>query len=422
MNLFPLSAVAVLAFVPSLLGVFQFDDYNVIVNSPEVQSWQALADGLGSSVRPVLKASYALNWTLGLGVVGFHLVNIAVHALNAVLVYQIGRRLTPHSGAALAAALLFALHPVQVEAVTYISGRSSSLMASFYLAALLVYLRGGHWALSSLFFVLAAATKETALTLPAALLLCEIVRSTRWKEIVRRQAAHWCLLVAGLAFVLLNERYFDLIAFGFTRRDVADNLLTQVGAISYLAGRLIGLHGASIDPALPVLTQWSGALALQAVLLGALLALGVANLRARPWIAFGVLWFFLQLAPTNSIVPRLDVANDRQLYLASWGLFFAISVQVARLRLPRRLAMASAGGLLVILAGASVLRQLDYRSEIALWEADVRAVPWNARAHNNLGYAYQQAGRLDAARDAYQAALTVDPSHTKARFNLLLLD
>jgi Flp pilus assembly protein TadD len=51
----------------------------------------------------------------------------------------------------------------------------------------------------------------------------------------------------------------------------------------------------------------------------------------------------------------------------------------------------------------------------------VRNAPWNARAHNNLGYAYQQAGRLDAARHAYQSALTVDPSHSKARFNLLLL-
>jgi Flp pilus assembly protein TadD len=97
-------------------------------------------------------------------------------------------------------------------------------------------------------------------------------------------------------------------------------------------------------------------------------------------------------------------------------------VQLAQLRLPRRLAIATAGALLLAFAAASMLRQLDYRSEIALWEADVRAVPWNARAHNNLGYAYQQAGRLDAARNAYQAALTVDPSYTKARFNLLLLD
>jgi protein O-mannosyl-transferase len=421
MNVSLIAAVAVLAYLPSLGGVFQFDDYNVIVNAPQVHSWQALTDGLGSGVRPVLKASYAFNWTLGLGVVGFHIVNIAVHAVNAVLIYEIGRRLTVHHGAALAAALLFALHPVQVEAVTYVSGRSTSLMASFYLGALLVYLRGGHWAVSALLFVLAAATKETALTLPVALLLCELARATGWREIVRRQAVHWCLLVAGLAFVLLNERYFELLAFGFTRRDVADNLLTQVGGISYLVGRLIGLHGANIDPALPILTRWSAPLAAQAVLLGALLAFGAANLRARPWIAFGVLWFFLQLAPTNSFVPRLDVANDRQLYLASWGLFFAISVQVAQLRWPRRLAIATAGALLLAFAAASVSRQLDYRSEIALWEADVRKAPWNARAHNNLGYAYQQAGRLDAARRAYQAALTVDPAYSKARFNLLLI-
>jgi hypothetical protein len=421
MNASLVAAVAVLAYLPSLGGVFQFDDYNVIVNAQHVHSWLGLAQGLGSGVRPVLKASYAFNWTLGLGVAGFHILNIAVHALNAALIYQVGRRLTVHHGAALAAALLFALHPAQVEAVTYVSGRSSSLMASFYLASLLVYLRGGHWAVSAVLFVLAAATKETALTLPAALLLCELARSTAWKEIVRRQAAHWILLAAGVVFVMLNERYFELVAFGFTRRDVADNLLTQVGGISYLAGRLIGLQGANIDPALPVLTQWSAPLALQAVLLGALVAFGIANLRARPWIAFGVLWFFLQLAPTNSLVPRLDVANDRQLYLASWGLFFAISVQVAQLRLHHRLASGTAGALLLAFGAASVHRQLDYRSEIALWEADARKAPWNARAHNNLGYAYQQAGRLDAARASYQAALTMDPGHSKARFNLLLL-
>ena len=56
--------------------------------------------------------------------------------------------------------------------------------------------------------------------------------------------------------------------------------------------------------------------------------LGAASIRSRPWIAFGVLWFFLQLAPTNSLVPRVDVANDRQLYLAGWGLFLALSIQL----------------------------------------------------------------------------------------------
>jgi len=410
--------VAALVYLPSFAGVFQFDDYNVIVGSPVVQSWAAFWEHAGGGVRPLLKASYTASWTLGLGVAGFQVVNVAVHALNCVLVYLAGRALCERwgvrfHGAALAAALLFALHPVQVEAVTYISGRSSSLMASFYLGSLLLYLRG-RWVWSALLFVLAMATKETAVTLPAALLLCEL--SAGWKELARRQAAHWILLLAALVLMLLHARYFELVTFGFTRRDIADNLLTQVGGISYLVLRLLGLHGYNIDPALPVLDQWTPALAMQAGLLIALLALGVANVRRRPWIAFGILWFFLQLAPTNSIVPRLDVANDRQLYLACWGIFLALGVQAA-LVWPRPRALAA--GLFILLAITSVWRQLDYRSEIALWESDVRKAPWNARGHNNLGYAYQQAGMYDAARREYEAAELLDPGGTKARFNLM---
>ncbi len=184
--------------------------------------------------------------------------------------------------------------------------------------------------------------------------------------------------------------------------------------MSYLVLRLLSLHGYNIDPALPTLTQWTPALAFQAVLFAMLLLLGLANLRARPWIAFGILWFFLQLAPTNSIVPRLDVANDRQLYLASWGLFLALAVQLG-------ISWKPATPLLIAFAAASIVRQLDYRSEIVLWESSVAAAPWNARAHNNLGYAYQLAGRVQEARREYESALVFDPRHGKARLNLLFL-
>ena len=146
-----------------------------------------------------------------------------------------------------------------------------------------------------------------------------------------------------------------------------------------------------------------------------LLVLGLANLRARPWVAFGILWFFLQLAPTNSLVPRLDVANDRQLYLASWGLFLALCLQV------REVPRAAPALLLGVFAAACIARQLDYRSEIALWESSVRLAPWNARGHNNLGYAYQLAGRTADARREYEAALLFDPRLQKARFNLMFL-
>jgi hypothetical protein len=415
-----LAALAAAAYLPSLAGPFQFDDWNVIVHYPTVHSWQALLERAGAGVRPLLKASYALNWTLDPSPLGFHALNIALHSANTALLFLIGKKLFPnHAGAALAAALLFALHPMQTEAVAYISGRSSSMMAVFYLGAMLWYLRGAHWLGCALLFVLALATRETAVTLPAALLLCEVARGTPLREALRRQAPLWLLLAAGALFILLNPRYFDLVAYGFGRRGLADNLLSQVGGVSYLASRLVGLHGLNIDPGLPTLTEWTPALALQAALLAALAVLGAASLRRRPWIGFGVLWFFLQLAPTNSIVPRLDVANDRQVYLACWGLFLALAIQIS---LPKRVAVAMAASVALLFAAFNVARQLDYLSEISLWEASVRESPWNARARNNLGYAYYQAGRKDDAQRELRAALCFDPQHAKARANLALLD
>ena len=416
-----LASVAVLAYLPSLIGPFHFDDYNVIVDYPTVHTWSTLFERAGAGVRAVLKASYVLNWTLDPGPLGFHFVNIALHALNTVLLFFIGKRLIPDNvrnysvSPALLAALLFALHPMQTEAVTYISGRSSSLMATFYLGALLAYVRGAHWTISCLLFVLAVATRETAVTLPAALLLIEVCRGTAWRTIVQRQAAHWALLVAGAGVVLMNQRYFDLLAYGYGERSLGSNLLTQIGGISYLVWHLVGLHDLNIDPALPTLTEWTPALAFQGLLLSTLLALGIASLRRRPWLAFGILWFFLQLAPTNSLVPRLDVANDRQVYLACWGLFLALAVQI---EVPR----VAATAVCILFAGASVMRQLDYRDEITLWEASVRSSPWNARAHNNLGYAYYQAGRKPEARREFETALALDRTQNKARANLVLLD
>jgi tetratricopeptide (TPR) repeat protein len=251
-------------------------------------------------------------------------------------------------------------------------------------------------------------------------LLIELCRRTDWRTILRRQAAPWLLLAAGGTVVLLNQRYFDLLAFGFTERSLGDNLLTQIGGISYLIWHLVSLQGLNIDPALPTLTEWTPALVLQLLLLLTLLTLGIANIRRRPWLAFGILWFFLQLAPTNSIIPRLDVANDRQVYLACWGLFFALAVQISELQLP--MMRTAAAALCVLFAGASVARQIDYLDEITLWEASVRASPWNARGHNNLGYAYYQAGRKPEAWHEFQTALFLDRKEKKAQANLVLLD
>ena len=131
------------------------------------------------------------------------------------------------------------------------------------------------------------------------------------------------------------------------------------------------------------------------------------------------------LIPTNSFLPRFDVANDRQLYLALMGPALIAAVPLARLHaggahrtVAARVAIAS---LLLVLAFATIMRNRDYRSEVALWERTSEASPMKPRVWNNLGYARQQAGDSDGARRAYREALRLDPTQWRARNNLDLL-
>jgi tetratricopeptide (TPR) repeat protein len=159
-------------------------------------------------------------------------------------------------------------------------------------------------------------------------------------------------------------------------------------------------------------TWWIAAAAVCGVV-----ALGFAQLRRRPWLGFGVLWFFLQLLPTNGPIARYDLVNDRELYLALAGPAFVAGVALAYVG-PARAGTIAAAALAALLGASTSVRNLDYRSEVALWDATARAAPGNARAWNNLGYAWQQRGEHDRARAAYEQALVADPSYAKARANL----
>ncbi len=434
---FPAAIAA--AYANSLGGPFQFDDYLVIVDASSVHSFSAWVADRG--IRPVLKLSYLLSRVSGLGTVGFHLLNLAIHTANACLVYCLCRRLAAswlgpqrHTAAtpvAAVAALVFALHPVQTEAVTYICGRSTSLMAMFYLASLLAYARGREngsvvwlYLLSPMLFGLALLTKEISVTLPFTLLLWEAA-TRRMHEprraVVARQWVHWTLLAAAVLALTLHSGYGHLMSVSFRTRSWSENLSHQAHAIIYLFLQMVWPVRLNIDPNLPSSGVWTAAAVGKAALLAAFIAIGLVLARRRSSLGFAIVWFFIQLAPTNSIVPRLDLVNDRQLYLAGIGFYLALAVGFCRLSATwstlrwTRLAAAAAA---LALVAITALRNRDYRSEVALWESTVRSAPAKARPHHNLGCAYALAGRYDDAERELKAAVALRPDYPRARRNL----
>ncbi len=426
-----------LAYANAFAGAFQFDDWNVIVGDARVQSlaawWQSMP-----GIRPLLKLTYAVNHASGLGVAGFHAVNVALHAANALLVLALLRRLALRHGAqaatagfaALAGALLFAVHPVQTEAVTYLSGRSTALAATFALASLLAWVTGREegrpWlaaVVSPLLFAAGLASKEYVAMLPFALLLWWATDPRRERgtgSALRAAAPHGLVLLGALAVAAAGETYRRLLEASLDARGIGENLLLQAQAVVYLAGQLVRIDRLNADPLLAAAPVFgiTAALSLAAVAAGVIG--GFALLRTRPAAAFGVLWFFLWLAPTNSLLPRLDLVNDRQLYLALIGPAWLVAWTVATLR-HRRAAAVALAAVLAVLVLATAGRNTVYADEVAFWEDVARKSPRNARALNNLGYAYAQAGRRDDAEAAFVRALVVAPQDWRAASNLRLL-
>jgi hypothetical protein len=389
-------------------------------------------------IRPLLKLSYALNFAVSGHPAGFRLVNVLIHATNAALVCWLlrerGRRVgltdARAAFAALTAASLFALHPVQTEAVTYISGRSSSLMALFCLLSLYCWARSQNsehgsravrWLIGcALAFIAAVATKEVAFVLPLALWLYSAdlpVRNTL------RRLAPILMLAALLAMIAcLSSTYRHLLQVSLDTRSVGTNLLTQAHALLYLCGQLLRIRHGNADPQLPVIEHADLASVALCVVWAATLIVALLNVRRAPVIAFATLWFVLWLAPTNSLLPRLDVANDRQLYLALIGPAWALAVWISAWRSYQSWpAYAVAAVLIALLAHATLLRNRIYATEISFWRDTAARNPHSARAHNNLGMAYALDCQIDEAAAEFQRSIDLDPQDYRARINLRLL-
>ena len=454
--------LALAAYANAFSGVFLFDDRAVILDDARLASPAAFVAHIGESIRPFTKLTFLVDRQLyGTRPAGYHLLNILLHLGSGLLAYSVVRRLGATHGTAFWTAALFLLHPIATETVTYISGRPTGLMTCCYLAAFLLFLvargtgpSGWRWTVTAcsaaVCLALSLLAKETAVVFPALLLVYEIVArrgaaddgradQTRRSRTITLHVALGGTVVAFLAAAALHARYAYLFRYGLGLRGFGENLVTQVTAVAYSLSLFVWPPRLNFDHDMAVSATVMAPRALASLfLLATMLGSAVAAARRLPLLAFGVLWFFIHLLPTNSVFPRYDVLSERNLYLPSLGLYLAAVVAVSalgrqatgwvdrrraatahRTRWTRWLSPALAALLVVGLAIATAARNRLYADPVLFWSDAVRKSPAKARPHTNLGHAWFEAGQIDRALDEFRAALALDPFDPVAQRNLL---
>jgi hypothetical protein len=424
-------------YAQALLGPLQFDDHAWIAVDPGTQSLSAWAADLRGHVRPLTKASFVLTHALGeaLGDVplAHHAGSVLVHLAATLALFvsfvRVGAGLSPATTdagrrTAFTAALVFALHPLATEAVTYLSGRSMAL------GSLFVFLAFGAWLgerrlRAVLFFMAAVLARETMLAAILLLPLWHVARregtGAPWS--VRRLGAAGPALagvlavvaLASAALLLLSERYASLASVSARIAEARLGEPTLVIALRYFAESALLLRYPSIDPDVSI-TLGAGSRVL-AMLVGAGVVIAAWRLRRRwPALAFGIGWVLVFVAPLYLIHARIDALAERHFYPALAGVAFAFGWMPIAQRWLRTGVVAVVVTALFIV---TLVRNADYRSEIALWEAAARSAPHKVRVLNNLGAAYLEAWRWDDAERVLARAVTLDPGHARAVENLL---
>ncbi len=464
-TLLAILAVAAVAYAPSLEVPFQFDDYARISSNWNLHQGNWLR-GIGQlgGVRVLPATSLALNfWLSGDDTTGYHVVNLLIHLLATAAVFWLGlllartRRLRGSAIAeaplffAACAAALFACHPLQTQAVTYIVQRFASMAALFYVASVAAYVSGRlaqeenrprarpRFAAALGFALAALLSKENAVTLPLAVVLVEVAffgrrglgalaRRGMWLLPVLAVPVAWKwyawrtrrgVEVEGGPLRQLLDALFAQGGEGLTVMPPLDYLQTQMLVLPRYLKLLVLPVGLNVDHDIGIATSIDAAAAAGALFLIGLLAVGVYLLRSHPALGFAVLWFFVTLSIESSVIPIHDVMMEHRMYLAMPGVAVGFAALLCQWRVrDRRSATAGAVAIVLVLAGLTFARNQVWQSALSLWSDAAAKSPNKARVHVNLGVAHHVRDELDQAIASYCRAIALDDDIPVARDNI----
>lgn len=442
-HLLLITGFVALFYSNSFGNFFVWNDWTLIIenflvrdwsNLPEIFSsafWKPLIGEPSQIYRPLLSISFMADFSLwGLKPWGYHLTNTLLHVLNSFLVYFLMRNFVSPT-TALTGTLLFAIHPIHTEAVTYISGRGELLMSFFLLGGVVAFLKSERprsliMYLASLpLFFCALLAKEVAVVFPLFLLVADItVYSSPWKsEPLARLKRHIGPL-AVLGIYYLMRKFFvgmTAVAYGLGNPDFSDHLFLTLKALPLYLGRLlfpINLH--FLHP-LEVSTPFDLQVWLSLVLLlGAGWLFRYARGSGNQAMAFALLWSLIGLLPlvffTGSSLPLLE----SWIYLPSLGCFLFVSIGVDRLRLMNssRIHLWLSLLIAVLLGGVAFYRNRDWKDDLTISLQTVAASPNDPVALRLLGNAFFRWGRTPEAESTFQKATLLAPGDPRLHESL----
>jgi Tfp pilus assembly protein PilF len=397
--------------------------------------------------RPLITLTFFLDVQVwGLHPFGFHLTNVLAHVAATRAVLALARRILGGELAAVVCALVFALHPLHTESVSFVSGRTDVIAALFFLLALLAYDRGRDrerpglsvWSLGA--YLLALLAKEVAITLPAVLILWDLLvrGDLRDRRAIRGAAARYAAY-AAVAGLYLGLRMFALGGLADPSAGAWGTLLTRalttVKITAFYAWITIVPYPGSpyrviLPEAVPPgLTWWLAAAGLVAAFAGTAWAV-----RRAPAAGFGALWFWITLAPSIAVnllpLPSMIVA-ERFLYLPTVGFSLVLGWTASRLLGPVAWGHAAQirpglsiglAGVLLAYAVLTLWRNEDWRDEYRLYSRMVEASPGAAMPHINLAFAQLPRGEVGPANQHLREAVRLEPRNPKAHAGLGLTE
>jgi tetratricopeptide (TPR) repeat protein len=427
---------------------FLFDDAGWIVDNPAIRGlWPPTRVG---ATRPVGAYTLALNWAVhGKSVWGYHATNLAIHLTAGLLLLGIARR-TLSRGAlgqrfarhaaplALAIALVWVVHPLQTQAVTYIVQRFESLMGLAFLATLYCFIRAQDsgrpnlWYAASVLCCLAGmGCKEVMVAAPLVMLWYDraFVAAT-WREIWARRRWYYGVFAAlgvALAAAVLwhHEQHGAGGAVHVEGLTPWTYLLSQTGVIVHYLRLCLWPQGQCFDYGWPTTSSLGDALLPGLVVLG---LLGLTVWSAFRWPAWGFLggWFFLILAPTSSILPIKDLAVEHRMYLPSAAVIAAAIIAgylvggaaLGRTSGAKAAGVAAIGAIVLGLTVATFVRNQVYESALSVWRDVVAKAPTHARGWMNLGKLLHDEGGTAEAIACAQQGVALAPGDAQAHANL----